>query len=72
MNKQEAVAIKEASRQKAVALKKASKVYRQRLRHFTGDIERLASQVRDQVSVHALTDRGCYLCLESVREQGYS
>lgn len=48
MNKQEAVAIKEASRQKAVALKKASKVYRQRLRHFTGDIERLASQVRDQ------------------------
>ncbi|XP_021013581.1 protein BCAP isoform X2 [Mus caroli] len=48
MNKQEAVAIKEASRQKAIALKKASKVYRQRLQHFTGDIERLASQVRDQ------------------------
>ncbi|XP_034356271.1 protein BCAP isoform X1 [Arvicanthis niloticus] len=48
MNKQEAVAIKEASRQKAVALKKASKVYRQRLRHFTGDIEHLTSQIRDQ------------------------
>ncbi|KAL1772081.1 outer dense fiber protein 2-like isoform X1 [Sigmodon hispidus] len=48
MNKQEAVAVKEASRQKAVALKKASKVYRQRLQHFTGDIEHLTSQIRDQ------------------------
>lgn len=48
MNKQEAVAVKEASRQKAEALKKASKVYRQRLRHFTGDIEQLMSQIRDQ------------------------
>lgn len=48
MNKQEAVAVKEASRQKAEALKKASKVYRQRLRHFTGDIEQLTSQIRDQ------------------------
>ncbi|CAO2600343.1 Protein BCAP, partial [Lemmus lemmus] len=48
MNKQEAVAIKEASRQKAAALKKASKIYRQRLKHSTGDIELLASQIRDQ------------------------
>ncbi|XP_028643976.1 protein BCAP [Grammomys surdaster] len=48
MNKQEAVAVKEASRQKAVALKKASKVYRQRLRHFTADIEHLTSQIRSQ------------------------
>ncbi|XP_040607592.1 protein BCAP isoform X5 [Mesocricetus auratus] len=48
MNKQEAVAIKEASRQKAVALKKASKVYRQRLKHFAGDIEHLTAQIRDQ------------------------
>lgn len=48
MNKQEAVAIKDASRQKAAALRKASKVYRQRLRHFTGDIEQLTSQIRDQ------------------------
>ncbi|CAH6777155.1 Odf2l [Phodopus roborovskii] len=48
MSKQEAVAIKEASKQKAVALKKASKVYRQRLRHFTGDIEHLTAQIRDQ------------------------
>ncbi|XP_057649217.1 protein BCAP isoform X2 [Chionomys nivalis] len=48
MNKQEAVAIKEASRQKAAALQKASKIYRQRLKHFTGDIELLTSQIRDQ------------------------
>lgn len=51
MNKQVAVAIKEASRQKTAALKKASKVYRQRLKHFTGDIEHLTAQIRDQVSV---------------------
>ncbi|GAB1288215.1 Protein BCAP [Apodemus speciosus] len=48
MSKQEAVAIQEASRQKAAALKKASKVYQQRLRHFTGAVERLTSQIRDQ------------------------
>ncbi|XP_050016169.1 protein BCAP isoform X3 [Alexandromys fortis] len=48
MNKQEAVAVKEASRQKAAALQKASKIYRQRLKHFTGDIELLTSQIRDQ------------------------
>ncbi|XP_012602996.1 protein BCAP isoform X2 [Microcebus murinus] len=48
MNKQEAVAMKEASRQKAVALKKASKIYKQRLEHFTGDIENFTSQIRDQ------------------------
>lgn len=60
MSKQEAVAIQEASRQKAVALKKASKVYRQRLRHFTGAIERLTSQIRDQVSVCApIEDASC-------------
>lgn len=48
MNKQEAVAVKEASRQKAAALQKASKIYRQRLKHFTGDIELLTSQIRGQ------------------------
>lgn len=54
MNKQEAVAIKEASQQKTAALQKASKIYRQRLKHFTGDIELLTSQIRDQVSVPIL------------------
>nr|XP_008999873.3 protein BCAP isoform X3 [Callithrix jacchus] len=48
MNKNEAVVMKEASRQKTVALKKASKVYKQRLDHFTGAIEKLTSQIRDQ------------------------
>ncbi|XP_025244446.1 outer dense fiber protein 2-like isoform X3 [Theropithecus gelada] len=48
MNKNEAVVMKEASRQIAVALKKASKVYRQRLDHFTGATEKLTSQIRDQ------------------------
>ncbi|XP_011811482.1 PREDICTED: outer dense fiber protein 2-like isoform X2 [Colobus angolensis palliatus] len=48
MNKNEAVVMKEASRQIAVALKKASKVYKQRLDHFTGAIEKLTSQIRDQ------------------------
>ncbi|XP_045403572.1 protein BCAP isoform X4 [Lemur catta] len=48
MNKHEAVAMKEASRQKAIALKKASKIYKQRLEHFTGDIENFTSQIRDQ------------------------
>ncbi|XP_074237240.1 protein BCAP isoform X2 [Saimiri boliviensis] len=48
MNKNEAVVMKEASRQKTVALKKASKVYKQRLAHFTGAIEKLTSQIRDQ------------------------
>ncbi|XP_016076133.1 PREDICTED: outer dense fiber protein 2-like isoform X1 [Miniopterus natalensis] len=47
-NKQETVAMKESSRQKAIALKKASKIYRQRLEHFTGDIENLTSQIRNQ------------------------
>ncbi|XP_006169762.1 protein BCAP isoform X2 [Tupaia chinensis] len=47
-NKHEAVTMKEASRQKAIALKKASKIYKQRLEHFTGDIENLTSQIRDQ------------------------
>lgn len=49
MNKNEAVVMKEASRQIAVALKKASKVYKQRLDHFTGATEKLTSQIRDQV-----------------------
>uniref|UniRef100_A0A2I3HWC2 Outer dense fiber of sperm tails 2 like n=1 Tax=Nomascus leucogenys TaxID=61853 RepID=A0A2I3HWC2_NOMLE len=49
MNKNEAIVMKEASRQKTVALKKASKVYKQRLDHFTGAIEKLTSQIRDQV-----------------------
>ncbi|XP_063480370.1 protein BCAP isoform X13 [Symphalangus syndactylus] len=48
MNKNEAVVMKEASRQKTIALKKASKVYKQRLDHFTGAIEKLTSQIRDQ------------------------
>ncbi|XP_032152264.1 protein BCAP isoform X5 [Sapajus apella] len=48
MNKNEAVVMKEESRQKTVALKKASKVYKQRLDHFTGAIEKLTSQIRDQ------------------------
>ncbi|XP_073858696.1 protein BCAP isoform X8 [Macaca fascicularis] len=48
MNKNEAVVMKEASRQIAVALKKASKVYKQRLDHFTGATEKLTSQIRDQ------------------------
>ncbi|XP_035882268.1 protein BCAP isoform X4 [Phyllostomus discolor] len=47
-NKHETVAMKELSRQKTSALKKASKVYKQRLEHFTGDIENLTSQVREQ------------------------
>ncbi|KAM5161932.1 protein BCAP isoform 6-T7 [Callospermophilus lateralis] len=47
-NKDETTAVKEASRQKTIALKKASKIYKQRLNHFTGDIEHLTSQIRDQ------------------------
>ncbi|XP_021568144.1 outer dense fiber protein 2-like isoform X1 [Carlito syrichta] len=48
MSKHETVATKEASRQKTIALKKASKIYKQRLEHFTGEIEKLTSQIRDQ------------------------
>ncbi|XP_032011354.1 protein BCAP [Hylobates moloch] len=48
MNKNEAIVMKDASRQKTLALKKASKVYKQRLDHFTGAIEKLTSQIRDQ------------------------
>lgn len=47
-NKHETIAMKESSQQKVIALKKASKVYKQRLEHFTGDIENLTSQIRDQ------------------------
>ncbi|XP_045691481.1 protein BCAP isoform X5 [Phyllostomus hastatus] len=47
-NKHETVAMKELSRQKTSALKKASKIYKQRLEHFTGDIENLTSQIREQ------------------------
>ncbi|XP_058991722.1 protein BCAP isoform X3 [Mustela lutreola] len=47
-NKYEAVAMKESSKQKTIALKKASKIYRQRLKYFTGDMENLTSQIRDQ------------------------
>ncbi|XP_053748970.1 protein BCAP isoform X7 [Panthera pardus] len=46
--KHEAVAMKESSRQKTIALKKASKIYKQRLKHFTGDMENLTSQIRDR------------------------
>ncbi|XP_042538864.1 protein BCAP isoform X1 [Dipodomys spectabilis] len=48
MNKQETVAVKESSRQTVTALKKASKIYQQRFKHFTGDIEHLTSQIRGQ------------------------
>lgn len=51
-NKHETAAMKESSRQKAMALKKASKIYQQRLEHFTGDIENLTSQMRNQVSIY--------------------
>ncbi|XP_033287925.1 protein BCAP isoform X5 [Orcinus orca] len=44
----EAVTMKESSRQKAIALKKASKIYKQRSKHFTGDVENLTSQIREQ------------------------
>lgn len=47
-NKHETVAMKEWHRKKAIALKKASKVYKQRLEHFTKDIENLTSLIRDQ------------------------
>ncbi|XP_032970207.1 protein BCAP isoform X4 [Rhinolophus ferrumequinum] len=47
-NKHETIAMKEWSRKKAIALKKASKVYKQRLEHFTRDIENLTSQITDQ------------------------
>ncbi|XP_059946032.1 protein BCAP isoform X5 [Mesoplodon densirostris] len=44
----EAVMMKESSRQKAIALKKASKIYKQRIKHFTGNTENLTSQIREQ------------------------
>ncbi|XP_045334091.1 protein BCAP isoform X8 [Leopardus geoffroyi] len=47
-SKHEAVAMKESSRQKTIALKKASKIYKQRLKHFTGDMENLTSQIGDR------------------------
>lgn len=47
-NKYEAVAMKESSRQKTIALKKASEIYKQRIEHFTGDMENLTSQIREQ------------------------
>lgn len=47
-NKHETAAVKESSRQKAMALKKASKIYNQRLEHFTEDVENLTSQIRNQ------------------------
>ncbi|XP_046941401.1 protein BCAP isoform X3 [Lynx rufus] len=47
-NKHEVVAMKESSRQKTIALKKASKIYKQRLKHFTGDMENLTSQIGDR------------------------
>ncbi|XP_060248565.1 protein BCAP isoform X2 [Meriones unguiculatus] len=56
MSKQEAVSIKEASSQKAAALKKASKIYKQRLKHFTGDIEHLTSKIKEQSTLDALKD----------------
>ncbi|XP_058394405.1 protein BCAP isoform X2 [Diceros bicornis minor] len=49
-HKHETVAMKDSSKQKAIALKKASKIYKQRLEHFTGDVENLTSQIRDQAT----------------------
>ncbi|XP_036302575.1 protein BCAP [Pipistrellus kuhlii] len=47
-NKHETAAMKESSRKKAMALKQASKIYKQRIEHFTGNIENLTSQIRNQ------------------------
>ncbi|CAK6441303.1 unnamed protein product [Pipistrellus nathusii] len=47
-NKHETAAMKESSRKKAMALKQASKIYKQRIEHFTGNIESLTSQIRNQ------------------------
>ncbi|XP_047641358.1 protein BCAP isoform X3 [Phacochoerus africanus] len=47
-SKHEAVAVKESSRQKTVALKTASRIYKQRIEHFTADMENLTSQIREQ------------------------
>lgn len=47
-SKHEMVAMKKTSKQKAIALKKASKIYKQRLEYFTGNIENITSQIRDQ------------------------
>ncbi|XP_060058264.1 protein BCAP isoform X3 [Erinaceus europaeus] len=47
-NKHETVAMKEFSKQKTLALKKASKIYKQRLEHFTGVMEKLTFQIKDQ------------------------
>ncbi|KAK1339850.1 hypothetical protein QTO34_018408, partial [Cnephaeus nilssonii] len=63
-NKHETAAMKESSRQKAMALKKASKIYQQRLEHFTGDIENLTSQVRNQANHNLLED------LKKMEDQG--
>uniref|UniRef100_A0A8D1EIV0 Outer dense fiber of sperm tails 2 like n=1 Tax=Sus scrofa TaxID=9823 RepID=A0A8D1EIV0_PIG len=47
-SKHEAIAVKESSRQKTVALKTASRIYKQRIEHFTADMENLTSQIREQ------------------------
>ncbi|XP_020946441.1 outer dense fiber protein 2-like isoform X5 [Sus scrofa] len=55
-SKHEAIAVKESSRQKTVALKTASRIYKQRIEHFTADMENLTSQIREQTTLTALKD----------------
>lgn len=55
--------MKESSRQKAIALKKASKIYKQRIKHFTGDVENLTSQIREQVSYIHSSLKNCFMYL---------
>ena len=62
-NKYEAVAMKESSRQKTIALKKASKIYKQRIEHFTGDMENLTSKIREQVSYIHSSLKNCFMYL---------
>ena len=65
-SKYEAVAMKESSRQKTIALKKASKIYKQRIEHFTGDMENLTSQIREQVSYIHSSLKNCFIYLVNV------
>lgn len=58
--------MKESSRQKTIALKKASKIYKQRIEHFTGDMENLTSQIREQVSYIHSSLKNCFIYLVNV------
>lgn len=55
--------MKESSRQKTIALKKASKIYKQRIEYFTGDMENLTSQIREQVSYIHSSLKNCFMYL---------